>query len=105
MDTFITSKEVWCELKSLSQQIQDERNVVSRIKLRAARCEKFYAYMITQYEPLLEEATKRELDPTWLGNPLEEMLSELKADINNAISSAERNYGKKTNRTMQRLNR
>lgn len=105
MDTFIADKEVWEELKSLSHQITDDRNVVSRIKLRATRCEKFYEYMITQYQPLLEEATKRKLDPSWLSNPLEEMFSELKSNMEKAISSAERNYGSKSNKALQRTSR
>ena len=58
--------------------------------------------MLTQYQPLLQEATKRELELTWLGNPLEEMFTELKADMNKAISSAMRNYGPKPNKAFKR---
>ena len=95
MDTFIADREDWKCLKELSQQVVDERDVVSRLKLRGERCEKFYSYMSTQYIPILKEATKRGLDPVWLGNPLEEMFPELKANIGKAISSAMRNYGPK----------
>jgi hypothetical protein len=102
MDTFIADKIIWGDLKSISQKILDERDVVSRLKLRADRCEKFYIYMLTQYQPLLQEATKRELELTWLGNPLEEMFTELKADMNKAISSAMRNYGPKSNNAFKR---
>lgn len=73
--------------------------------MRATRGEKFYEYMITQYQPLLEEATKRKLDPSWLSNPLEEMFSELKSNMEKAISSAERNYGSKSNKALQRTSR
>ena len=102
MDTFIADKDVWERLKSLSHQISDERNVVSRIKLRAERCEVFFSHMIGQYKPLLEEATKRGLDPSWLGNPLEEMFAELKENIAKAINSAKRNYGEKSNKAFNR---
>ncbi|EGR2394575.1 hypothetical protein DYB97_18275, partial [Vibrio cholerae] len=102
MDTFIADKDVWENLKSLSHQVSDERNVVSRIKLRAERCEKFYSYMLSQYQPLLEEATKRGLEPSWLSNPLEEMYTELKENIEKAISSAIRNYGQKSSKTFKR---
>jgi hypothetical protein len=102
MDTFIADKIIWGDLKSISQKILDERDVVSRLKLRADRCEKFYIYMLTQYQPLLQEATKRELELTWLGNPLEEMFTELKADMNKAMSSAMRNYGPKSNKAFKR---
>tara|TARA_R110001592_G_scaffold319321_1_gene596857 strand:- start:1541 stop:4021 length:2481 start_codon:yes stop_codon:yes gene_type:complete len=98
MDTFIADKDMWEILKNLSNRISDERNVVARIKLRADKCEKFYGYMITQYQPLLSEATKRGLDPSWLSNPLEEMFSELKSNIKRAILSAERNYGSHSKR-------
>ncbi|PCI62154.1 MAG: hypothetical protein COB35_04235 [Gammaproteobacteria bacterium] len=102
MDTFIADKTIWGDLKSISQQILDERDVVLRLKLRADRCEKFYIYMLTQYQPLLQEATKRELELTWLGNPLKEMFTELKADMKKAISSAVRNYGQKSNKAFKR---
>lgn len=98
MDTFIADKEAWEALKSISQKIEYERNVVTRIKLRAAKCETFYQYMIAQYKPLLEEAVKRGLDNIWLSNPLEEMYAALKQDIGRAISSAERNYSSKSNK-------
>ncbi|WP_285274870.1 P-loop NTPase fold protein [Halopseudomonas bauzanensis] len=100
MDTFISDKDVWNELKELSHKISDERDIVSRIRLRAQRCETFYKYMITQYQPLLGEATKRNLDPVWLGHPLEEMFPELQRNIGKAISSAVRNYGQKPNNVL-----
>lgn len=93
MDTFISDKTVWEEMKTISQQISDERNIVSKIKLRVKKCEKFYQFIINQYKPLLEEAIKRGLDPIWLSNPLEEMFSTLEENMQKATSSAERNYG------------
>ncbi|MCF7500643.1 P-loop NTPase fold protein [Pseudoalteromonas sp. L1] len=95
MDTFISDKTVWNELKEISQSIVDERDIVSRIKLRARRCEIFYIFIQNQYKPLLEEASKRGLEPAWLSNPLEEMQPELKKNTLKAIASAKRNYGKK----------
>lgn len=102
MDTFIADKDVWESLKSLSYQISDERNVVSRIKLRSDRCKQFYRYMLNQYLPLLEEATKRGLEPSWLSNPLEEMYTEFEENTEKAVSSAIRNYGSKSNKAFKR---
>ncbi|MGI3017748.1 P-loop NTPase fold protein [Shewanella algae] len=93
MDTFISCRDCWEELKRLSSAIQDERNVVERIKVRAQRVEIFYDYMIQQYKPIQDEAIKRGLDPIWLGNPLEEMRASLAENLERATKSAERNYG------------
>lgn len=93
MDTFVSCRDCWEELKRLSSEIQDERNVVERIKIRAKRVEIFYDYMIQQYKPMQDEAIKRGLDPIWLGNPLEEMKDSLSDNLERAKKSAERNYG------------
>lgn len=105
MDTFISDKEIWNQLKDHSQQILDERNVVSKIKLRVERCKIFYNYMLTQYQHILEEATKRKLEPAWLSNPLKEMYSDLERNMEKAIDSAQRNYGTKSKKEFQRKSR
>ncbi|MBE0378214.1 P-loop NTPase fold protein [Pseudoalteromonas prydzensis] len=95
MDTFIADKSVWDKLKEISQLIVDERDIVARIKLRAKRCEIFYIFIQDQFRPLIDEASKRGLEPIWLSNPLEEMQPELKRNTLKAVASAKRNYGKK----------
>lgn len=95
MDTFISNKECWDRLRSLSQSIQEERNIVDRIKLRVERAKYFYNFILEQYEPILSESSKRGLNPIWLGNPLEEMKDIFNENLQRAIQSAEKNYGKK----------
>jgi hypothetical protein len=94
MDTFISDKATWDKLKNLSQAIAEERNVVEKIKLRVERTRAFYEFMESQYEPILNEASKRGLESIWLGNPLKEMRHALEENLNAAILSAEKNYGK-----------
>ena len=103
MDTFIPDKDKWTKLKDLSQQISDERDVVKRVQLRTTRVEFFFEYMINEYAKLYNEASKRSLSPTWLGNPLSEMYETLKEDLKRANDSAKRNYGKKITRKRKRL--
>lgn len=94
MDTFISDKAAWDTLKDISQAITEERDVVKRIKLRVDRTRVFYEFMDSQYEPILNEASKRGLESIWLGNPLKEMRHALEVNLKAAISSAEKNYGK-----------
>jgi hypothetical protein len=93
MDTFIADKACWERLKNISTQVQEERNIVDRIKLRAERAEIFYEFMLTEYIRILNEALKRGLDPVWLTNPLEELKNTLDANLQKAVQSAIRNYG------------
>ena len=96
MDTFIPSKERWNMLRSLSNSIQEERDIVERIKQRVERAKCFYKFMIEQYKPIVSESFKRGLSPIWLGNPLEEMQDIFNENLDRAIQSAYRNYGKKS---------
>lgn len=94
MDTFISDKETWDHLKLLSQNISDDRDIVSRLKQRAERVNVFYDYMAQQYKPLIEESSRRGLESIWLCNPLTDSKKTLTDNISNAIRSAEANYGK-----------
>lgn len=98
MDTFISDKSKWDELKASSQLIADERDIVRRVTERASRVNIFYGIMQEEYEKLFSEASRRGLDPIWLGNPLVEMAGTLEGNLSRAISSAKRNYGNKSNK-------
>lgn len=93
MDTFISEKEQWEQLKSISSSIQEERDIVRKINQRIDRIKIFYELMISQYSILLSEATKRGLDPIWLSNPLIEMKDTLWGNCDKAYTSANRIYG------------
>lgn len=93
MDTFVPGKSYWEELKELSRDISDERDIVQRIKLRATRAKTFYDHMKEQYKPLYDESVRRALDSTWLGNPLIEMEETLDRNLEKAVRSANKLYG------------
>lgn len=93
MDTFISDKVSWDKLRSLTDDILNEKNVVSRIKLRTQRVRIFYDYVTMLYLPILNEATQRGLDAIWLTNPLVEQRSRLESNLNKALASAKRIYG------------
>jgi hypothetical protein len=96
MDTFISNKECWENLRLLSSSIQEERDVVERIQLRIKRAKIFYDFMLEQYRPIIAESTKRGLSPIWLGNPLKEMQGTFIENLERAVQSAIRNYRKKS---------
>ncbi|TEU24988.1 P-loop NTPase fold protein [Alkanindiges illinoisensis] len=94
MDTFISNTDIWNDLKKLSQDISDERNIVSRIDLRVKRAKIFYSYMSSLYLPLFNEAVRRNLEGIWLTNPLNEMNPTFTRNCDKAKQSARFNYGK-----------
>lgn len=94
MDTFISDKEAWEKMKSLSREIADEREVVQRLVYRTMRAKVFYNLMIEQFQSLFDEATKRGLAPIWRGNPLVEVQSDFEENVEKALASARRNYGR-----------
>lgn len=93
MDTFIASKETWDELKKLCKNINNERDIVKKIKLRIKRVNVFYEYIIQLYNPILEEANKRVLDANWTANPLKELKPTLDEHLQRVLNSAQKNYG------------
>lgn len=93
MDTFISSKIVWDKLKELSQKIQDQHDIVSRLKLRAEKSVEFYNYMEELYSAISDESKRRGLDSIWLSNPLTDMKPTFKINIETAIQRAESIYG------------
>ncbi len=93
MDTFISDKDTWEELRRLSTSIQEERDVVSRVILRVKKVKTFYSYITNQYTLLVDEAKRRNIDQIWLSNPLSEMRATLDGNMEKAIESARRNYG------------
>lgn len=95
MDTFISDKDVWETLREMTQQVRDERDVVKRMEIRVEKAKVFYNLMASQYHLLLEEASKRGLDPIWLGSPFEEMRATFESDCSKAMHSAQRLYGQR----------
>lgn len=93
MDTFISSQCTWDELKALSSQIKEERNIVSKIEIRVNRAKIFYQYLLNLYQPIIEESQRRGLPFEWCTNPLLEMQNDLNKNCQTVLSSAKHNYG------------
>ena len=96
MDTFVADAEVWDRLTQLSEEIDAERNIVNRLKLRHDRLDEFYAYVSSLYTPILDEALRRGLPKEWCGNPLRDVEKTFERDKAKAMASATRLYGKKS---------
>lgn len=94
MDTFISDKSKWEELKALSQSISEERDIVNKVRIRTIRAKLFYGIMREEYLKLYSEANRRGLELIWLGNPLAEMQDTLTENLDKAVNSAQRHYGR-----------
>jgi hypothetical protein len=92
MDTFIPSHARWEELRSLTQSIEAERDMLKRINLRLARVKSFYECMAELYEPLLTESQRRGLAPEWCFSLYGEMRPSLEANLKRVLESAKKNY-------------
>lgn len=93
-DTYIADFKVWQQLRSLSHDIDGERNTLKRIRLRARRVEVFYIYMHGLMIPLVAESQKRGLPSQWCTDPLAERRHDFRRELSRVLASARRNYGK-----------
>lgn len=87
-DTYIADTEIWQKIKSLSYQIDGERQMLPRIRLRISRLRLFYSYLTNCYNTLALEARKRGLSTQWCGNPLEERQQDFRDEIAKVLASA-----------------
>lgn len=93
MDTFIPEEETWNLLRSQTDAVYVERNVVQRLTLRRTRVQTFYDYMTTLFTPLRDESIRRGFSSAWCAHPLESSRNQLLSNLTRATRSAERNYG------------
>lgn len=89
-DTYIADPKVWDELKLLSHQIDAERNMMRRTRLRADRVRWFYDYCKEAYAPLAIESQKRGLSSQWCSNPFEERSRDFRKELSKVLTSARR---------------
>ena len=92
-DTFVADDSVWSGLRNLTDQIQGQRNVIQRVKLRMMRVRLFHEYVWSLYRLLADEAGRRGLRPEWLSDPFAATQSRFEANLRWVERSAERNYG------------
>lgn len=87
-DTYISAPATWNEIKNISYQIDAERNMVIRTRLRARRVQIFYNYIQESYNPLLEESQKRGLPAQWCTNPFAERSMDFRRELSRVLKSA-----------------
>jgi hypothetical protein len=93
MDTFIANDADWDALRQLSDEINSERNVIARLKLRMDRIKAFYRSMHEQYKIVLNEARRRSLSSAYCEDPFENNAGILNKNIQRAMDSGIKNYG------------
>ncbi|MDA3919555.1 MAG: hypothetical protein PF501_02560 [Salinisphaera sp.] len=95
MDTFIGDTAIWEQLKSLSDKVEAERDVVERIRLRRDRVRTFFNYMEALYSPLRDESVRRGLSAEWCSEPFGDIRRKLLVNTKRPVESAKRLYGKR----------
>lgn len=92
-DTYIADAAVWNKLRTLSYEIDSERNIVKKIRHRIDRVQIFYDYMHNLISPLIVEAQKRGLPSQWCTDALSERKADFRRELTRVLASARRNYG------------
>lgn len=92
-DTFISDSTIWEKLRSLSHQIEGERNLLNRVKLRVNRVEIFIKHLKDLFLPLQQESQRRNLVAEWCSNPFDDTAGKLKDELARVTQSANKNYG------------
>lgn len=93
MDTFISDYAIWDELVHLSEEIDAQRDIVARLRLRFDRLDRFVSFVESLYASILEEAIRRGLPKEWCGDPLLEIQNTYSQNKQKAMASATRYYG------------
>jgi GTPase SAR1 family protein len=89
-DTYIEDSATWEKLRSLSHQIESERDILKRVKLRKERILVFYAELQRLYGVVLAETHRRALPAEWCHNPLTERAFDLRSNLARVMLSARR---------------
>jgi hypothetical protein len=94
MDTFVAHDDVWNDLKMLTKQIGEERDIVRRLSLRVERVRRLWKHLSDQYFLLSSEASRRGLASEWCTNPFSELQRVFEANCSQVLASVQRNYGR-----------
>lgn len=92
MDTFIPIDKYWDELRTVTTEIDVERNILKRIELRIKRVKCFYECMAELYAPVLEESQRRGLPSEWCFPLFDEARHTLEKNLARVRQSANKNY-------------
>lgn len=91
-DTYISDPKIWQTLRDLSGEIDAEREIVRRVRLRVQRGRTFYNYMHTSLKVLVNEGRKRGLPTQWCHDVMQERQMDFRKELKRVLDSAKRNY-------------
>lgn len=91
-DTYISDPKVWQSLRNISGEIDAEREVLRRIRVRVQRVRLFYNYMHLQLRQLVDESRRRGLPAQWCHDVLAERKNDFRKQLRRVLASAKRNY-------------
>lgn len=92
-DTFISDENHWSAIKTLTDKIYSERNIIVKLRIRKERVESFREFCANAYSVLRNEGSRRGLSALWCGHPLNESKIAFEQNITRVLGSAIRNYG------------
>lgn len=90
VDTFISDDLRWNKVKSFTDQIYSERNMMKKFRSRKNRVQEFFDFCSISYDILRQSATSKGLPPEWCNNPFEDMRETFVENLSRATRSAER---------------
>lgn len=90
VDTFIADGDVWSQIKGITDEIYNERDMLKKFQIRKTRVVMFFEYMKSSYSMLRDMAVNKGVGPEWCGHPLEELDSTFRSNLSRATRSAER---------------
>lgn len=91
-DTYISDPKTWQALRDFSVEIDAEREVVRRIRIRVQRARLFYNYMHLQLRQLVDESRRRGLSAQWCHDVMKERKNDFRKQLRRVLESAKRNY-------------
>lgn len=91
-DTYISDPKTWHKLREMSSEIDAERDIVRRVRLRVQRGRLFYNYMHSSLKILVNEARKRGLPMQWCHDVMQERKVDFRKELTRVLESAKRNY-------------
>lgn len=91
-DTYISDPKTWQKLRDISSEIEAERDIVRRVRLRVLRGRIFYNHMHYSIKPLIDEAKKRGLPMQWCHDVMQERKFDFRKELKRVLESAKRNY-------------
>jgi hypothetical protein len=95
VDAVIWDNDTWDELREITDEIESAHGAAERVKLRADRIDIFFDYLARSEERWIVECRRRDLPLNWHTQIVQnEIRPVLRKNVEIAIRSAERTYGR-----------